>query len=142
MEGRMSEENKGLAREFYDGINRRDMSIFNSHVADDFVDHEEIPGIPNTKEGVRAFFDMMHGAFSGFRMNVDDMIAEGDKVVVRGTMQGTHTGVFMGIPATNRPVNVPLMDIIRLKDGKAVEHWGVTDMGTMMIQMGVVPPPG
>jgi steroid delta-isomerase-like uncharacterized protein len=137
----MSEENKASTREFYDGINRGDYAVVESLVADDFVDHEEIPGIPPNRDGVRQFFETMHSAFSGFRVNVEDMIAEGDKVVVRATIQGTHTGEFLGIPATNKQVNVPVVDIVRVRDGKAVEHWGVTDMGALMVQLGVVQPP-
>jgi steroid delta-isomerase-like uncharacterized protein len=137
----VSEENKARTREFYEGINSRDYGVLDRLVADDFVDHEEVPGIPNTREGVRMFFDTMHNAFSGFHINVEDVIAEGDKVVVRGTIQGTHTGDFLGIPASNKQVNVPVIDIIRVRDGKAIEHWGVTDMGALMAQMGVAPPP-
>jgi steroid delta-isomerase-like uncharacterized protein len=133
----MSEANKALAREFYEKVSSGDLSVTDTHVADNFVDHEEFPGLPQTKEGVRMFFELMRTAFPDFRMSADDMIAEGDKLVVRFRMQGTHRGEFMGIPATGKQVDVPGIDVLRIVNGKAVEHWGVMDSGVMMQQLGV-----
>ncbi len=82
------------------------------------------------------FFNMMRSAFSDFRVNVEDMVAEGDKVVVRSTMTGRHTGEFLGMPPTNRQISVPVIDVLVVRDGKATEHWGVTDTGAMMMQLG------
>jgi len=137
----MAKDLKTLALEFYVGINRGDLSVVDTHVAEDFIDHQEFPGIPPDKAGVRQFFEMMRSAFPDFRVNVQDTLAEGDKVVVRMTMSGTHRGDFMGIPATNKQVNVEGIDIVRVRDEKAVEHWGVTDVAAMMQQLGVAPGP-
>ena len=65
------------------------------------------------------------------------MVAEGDKVFIRATMGGTHQGEFMGIPATGKRNEVPFGDFVRFEGGKVVEHWGVTDTGKMMEQLGV-----
>ncbi len=70
------------------------------------------------------------------------MIAEGDKVVIRQTWSGTHKGEFMGIPATGRRVSIAVIDIIRVADGRFVEHWGQLDMMGMMQQLGAIPAPG
>ncbi|HWO72493.1 MAG TPA: ester cyclase [Dehalococcoidia bacterium] len=137
----MAKDLKTLALEFYDGINRGDLSVVDTHVAEDFIDHEEFPGIPPDKAGVRQFFEMMRSAFPDFRVNVQDTLAEGDKVVVRITMSGTHRREFMGIPATNKQVNVEGIDIVRVRDEKAVEHWGVLDVAAMMQQLGVAAGP-
>ena len=133
----MPESNKALAREFYEKVSAGDLSVTDTHVADNLIEHEEFPGIPPNKEGVRMFFQMMRSAFPDFRMSVEDIIEEGDKLVVRFRMQGTHRGEFMGIPATGKQVNIQGIDILRIVDGKAVEHWGVTDTGMMMQQLGV-----
>ena len=133
----MSEANKALAREFYEKVNAGDLSVIDSHIADDFIEHEAFPGITQDKAGIRQFFEMMRAAFPDFRLTAEDVIAEGDKLVVRFRMHGTHRGEFMGMPATGRQIDVAGVDILRLVNGKAVEHWGVTDTGAMMQQLGM-----
>jgi predicted ester cyclase len=64
------------------------------------------------------------------------MIAEGDKVVTRATMSGTNVGEFMGMPASNKKIEVPIADYFRLENGKVAEHWGITDTGIMKEQLG------
>jgi len=68
-------------------------------------------------------------------------IAEGDKVVVRGTMTGTHSAEFMGIPATGKQVKISGIDVTRFHEGQSVEHWGQWDVAGLMQQLGVMPPP-
>ena len=84
--------------------------------------------------------DLLRAAFPDLHMTADEMIAERDKVVTRGTVSGTHQGEFMGIPPTNKSLEVQFMDIIKFHDGKATEHWGLTDQGAMMEQLGIAPP--
>lgn len=128
----MSEENKALVRGFYDDINRGDVDAFAEKLADDFVEHEAIPGVPPTKQGVALLFAQMRSAFSGFHMHVDAVAADGDLVILRGTMTGTHIGEFMGIPPSGKEVRIPFCDWTRVRNGKAVEHWGVTDASGLM----------
>jgi steroid delta-isomerase-like uncharacterized protein len=128
----MSEQNKALVRGFYGDINRGDTGAFLAKLADDFVEHEAFPGLPPTKQGVGMLFEQLRKAFSGFRMNVDAIAAEGDMVIVRGTMTGTHVGEFMGAPPSGKEIRVPFCDWTRVRDGKAVEHWGVTDASALM----------
>jgi predicted ester cyclase len=75
-------------------------------------------------------------------MTVEDIVAEGDKVVTRGTFSGTHKGEFMGINPTGKRISVGVIEILRIADGKMVEHWNLVDSLGMMQQLGVVPPPG
>ena len=124
----------------YDLINAGDIDGFDRQLANDFVEHEEIPGIPPTKDGVVQYFRIMLAAFPDLRMDVKDAFASGDKAVARLQISGTHQGEFMGIPATGKPVSVNLIDITRFgDDGLAHEHWGVADQLAMMQQLGVIP---
>ena len=124
----------------YDLINAGDIDGFGRQFADDFVEREEIPGLPPTKDGVVQYFRIMLAAFPDMRMYVQDSFASGDKAVARLRISGTHQGEFMGIPATGKPVSVNLIDITRFgDDGLAREHWGVADLLAMMQQLGVIP---
>ena len=127
-------------RRLYDLLNVGDIDGFGEQLADDFVEHEETPGLAPTKDGVLQFFRMYRAAFPDLRFNVEDALPSGDKVVMRGTASGTHEGEFMGIPPTGKSVDVPLIDIIRFgDDGLAHEHWGIFDAMAMMQQLGLVP---
>jgi steroid delta-isomerase-like uncharacterized protein len=127
-------------RRLYDLINAGDIDGFGRQLADDFVEHEEIPGIPPTKDGVVQYFKMMLAAFPDMRMDVEDVIASGDKAVARVTVTGTNKGEFMGMPATGKSATVKLIDITRFgDDGLAREHWGVVDQLALMQQLGAIP---
>ena len=127
-------------RRMYDLISAGDIDGFGALLADDMVEHEELPGLAPTKEGVLAFFRMHRAAFPDMRMEVQDVVASGDKVVARVRLTGTHQGAFMDIPATGKSVDVQLIDIMRFgDDGLTHEHWGVLDALAMMQQLGAVP---
>lgn len=138
----MSEENKAVVRNLYGALNAGDLSKFADGLADDVVEHEELPGLTPDKAGVVQFFRGAMAGVEGFRMNIEEIMAEGDRVSVRATVSGKHTGELMGIPATGKDLNVPLADYFRVRGGKVAEHWGVMDSGTMLIQMGIVKLPG
>jgi steroid delta-isomerase-like uncharacterized protein len=133
-------DHAATARSLFDLINAGDIEGFASHLADDFVEHEETPGLAPTKDGVKAFFQMQLGAFPDMRMDVEDVVASGHKVVARVRYTGTHRGEFMGMPATGKSVDVQLIDMFRFdEDGRVREHWGVMDALAMMQQLGLVP---
>lgn len=133
-------DNSATLRRFYDVINSGDVDGFGEFLADDFVEHEETPGLAPTKEGVKEFFRMLRAAFPDLRMDAQDVLASGDKAVARVMFTGTHQGEYMGMPATGKSVNVQLIDIVRFgDDGLAREHWGVFDALAMMQQLGVMP---
>lgn len=133
-------DHAATARKLYDFLNAGDIDGFGDLLADDFVEHEETPGLAPTKAGVKDFFRMQRAAFPDMLMNVQDVIASGDKVVVRARHTGTQSGEFMGLPPTGKGVDVQLIDIFRLGgDGLVHEHWGVYDALAMMQQLGVVP---
>ena len=81
---------------------------------------------------------MYRAAFPDLRMEAEDVLASGNKVVARVRATGTHEGELMGMPATGKSVDVQLIDIMRFDDnGLVAEHWGVVDMLAMMQQLGV-----
>lgn len=127
-------------RSAYDRINQGDIDGFAALLADDFVEHEETPGFPPTKEGVREFFRMYRAAFPDLHMDAEDVLASGDKTVARVRATGTHRGELMGIPPTGKHVDVQLIDIMKFDDAGSVrEHWGVMDTMSMMQQLGLAP---
>ena len=127
-------------RHVYDLISAGDIDGFGELVAEDFVEHEETPGLEPTKEGVKQFFHMYKTAFPDLRMEAQDILVSGDKVVARARATGTHQGEFFGMPATGKSFDVQLIDIIRFgDDGLAREHWGVFDALAMMQQLGAIP---
>ena len=138
-----AEENKAIVRQFYDEVvNKGNINMIDKIAAMNYVDHTAPPGIPPGKEGEKVWFKMIRAAFPDGRTTIDDIIAEGDKVVVRATMKGTHKGEFMGIPATGKQVTISGIDVTRFVNGKSTEHWGQWDTLGMMQQVGVVPSPG
>ena len=129
-------------RRLYDLINAGDLDGFGRLLADDFVEREEIPGLPPTKDGVVEYFRMLRAAFPDLTISLLDVIASGDKAVARAMVRGTHQGSFMGMAPTGKQVEMPLIDIIRFgDDGTAREHWGVSDQFVMLQQLGAIPGP-
>ena len=84
---------------------------------------------------MRQLFEMFHSAFAEAGVEVDDMIAEGDKVFVLARMTGTQRGEFMGIPATGNSIDVSVCDYFRVEGGVLAEHWGVMDAAGTMQQL-------
>ena len=96
----------GTLRRAYDLINAHDIDAFGELLADDFVEHEELPGRGADREGVKDFFRVQIAAFPDLAMTVEDVVDGGDKVVARVRFTGTHDGDFMGMPPTGRAVDV------------------------------------
>lgn len=134
-------DNVATMRRTYDLINAGDIDGFVELLADDFVEHEEMPpGISQDTAGTKEFFRMTLAGMPDLRMDVQDVVADGNKVVARVKCTGTHAGEFMGIPATGNRVDVALIDIMAFgDDGLVHEHWGVMDNLSMMQQLGVLP---
>ena len=127
-------------RSTYERISAGDIAGFGDLVADDFVEHQGGPGLPPTKEGTLEFFRLLLAAFPDMQMDVEDVIASGDKAVARVTATATHQGEFMGVAATGSRVGVQLIDIMRFDDtGLVCEHWGVADLLSLLQQIGAVP---
>ena len=137
------EENKAIELRFFEEVvNKGNLAVIDELVAANFVDHSAPPGVAPDREGYKQFFTMAHTAFPDFHSTLEDMFAEGDKVVQRFTARGTQQGEFMGIAPTGKQVTVTGIAIHRITDSKIVENWLSMDMLGMMQQLGVVPPPG
>ena len=132
-------DNETAMRRTYELLSAGDVDGFGRLLSDDFVEHEEVPGLSPTREGVIDLFRGYLVAFPDLRMEVLDLLASGDKAVARVKATGTHDGEFMGLPPSGRAVEVQLIDIMRFEDGLVVEHWGVMDMLGMLQQLGALP---
>jgi steroid delta-isomerase-like uncharacterized protein len=135
------EQNKAVDRRWNELLNAQDLDGALALLSPNFVEHSSVPGMPGGLEGVRMFFSMQLATFPDMHGTILDQLADGDKVVHRVSVEATHMGPFMGIPATGRRVKFTLIDIIRYADGKMVEHWGEVDNLGLLQQLGLVPPP-
>ncbi len=139
----MSEEDKAKFRRVIEEcFNQGNLATAEELIATDMVDHNPPPGIPQGLQGFKQMVTMFRSAFPDMHGQIEDVIAEGDKVVGRITFHGTHQGDFMGLPATGKRVSINEIHILRIANGKAVEHWGVEDNLGMMQQLGIVESPG
>jgi steroid delta-isomerase-like uncharacterized protein len=129
-----SEANKALIREHYDATtNAFKPAAIDRQVAADFIDH----GSPDIvgPEGVKAHIKTLRSAFPDLSVTIEDMVAEGDLVAVRGTWRGTHQGEFRGVPAIGRKVEFGGMVFWRVSGGQIRERWGMIDMPSLMRQL-------
>jgi C-1 hydroxylase len=118
------EENKDLVRKTIEATNTHDLSSIEEMVALDFVDHtRRMHGL----EGLKQFLSMIFKSFSDFHLTIEDIIAEGDKVWIRSTITGTHTGEFSGLTPTGKKFTESSVWIYRIVNGKVVEGWDVQD---------------
>jgi steroid delta-isomerase-like uncharacterized protein len=135
----MSEDPKGLMRRFFGAVNAGDIDALDDLIADDVIEHEEMPGLEPNKEGIKQFFAMFRSAFPDLHIDVHEMLVDGDLVCARAVVTGTHQGELMGMPPTGRRMEMQMIDIVRVRGGQAAEHWGVADNMAMMQQLGAVP---
>ena len=133
---------KTLTRRLYDEVfTGGNLDLIDELFHDEFIEHEEFPGLPPGREGPRFFVTLFREAFPDVSVTVEDIIVEDNKVVSRVRFSGTHQGEFMGIPPTGKKIDVQVIDIASYRDGQLIEHWGVTDQMAMMQQLGVIEEP-
>ncbi len=138
-----AEDNKALVRRFVDEVQSGgNIDLIDEVCSPGFVNHSAPPGIPADREGLKILTAMFRGAFPDSHFTIEDMVSEGNKVATRKTFHGTHGGEFMGMPPSGRVVSMGLIDIVRVSDGRVVEHWAMGDSLGMMQQLGVIPQPG
>lgn len=134
------ERNKALLRRFYEELwSQGDLGAIPELVAEDFVDHHPLPDALPGREGLAALITTWRRAFPDMSETCEDLIAEGDKVVGRFTMRGTHKGEFMGVPPTGKRVTMSGIDILRVAGGKIAEFWYGEHLLELMQQLGAVP---
>ena len=133
--------NEQLFRIFIeDGFSKGDTTVFEKYASIDFVEHQYGFNPPNA-EGVKNAINSLHYSFPDFSLIIEDMITYEDKVWGRMTGRGTHKKQFGPLPPTNKKFEITVIDIMRFKEGKLIEHWGVPDRLALMEQLGMKPPP-
>ncbi len=135
-----TEQNKQVVLKLYELLNNGDAESVGELVAQEYVEHDPLPGQGNGRDGVVDRFSMIVGGLAP-HFTVEDVVAEDDKVVVRWTNAGTHVAEFAGIPATGRSFTIGGIDIYRVANGSICEHWHVIDQLSMLGQMGLLPAP-
>lgn len=135
------EDNKAIVRRYYeDVLNSGNIGALDALAVSEYDEHDPLPGQATGREGLKQRVEMLTGAFHS-HFTIEDVIAEQDKVVVRWTSQGTHTGTFLGMPPTGKSFTIAGIDIHRLQDGKLAEHWHVVDQLSQLQQLGFIPQP-
>ena len=140
-----TEENKMLVRQFYERAwNEKDLAFVDENAASDYVDHTPgtPPGLPSGREGIKALMSAYFTAFPDIHLTIEDMLAEGDKVVTRWKSTGTFRGEMMGMAPTGKSATFTGISIDRVVNGKVVEGWTNFDMLGMLQQLGVIPAQG
>jgi steroid delta-isomerase-like uncharacterized protein len=134
------ERNKAVIRRFVEEVqNKKDFTIYDELIDPKFVNLSAPHGIPADGKGGRMWLSTFADAYPDSEFTIDEMIGEGDRVVTKKTLRGTHTGEFGGIPATGRRVTLQYVDIMRVRDGRILEHWVSMDQLSWLQQLGVMP---
>ena len=138
----MSEENKEIVRRSLEDVSAADMSAFDKYFASEVVYHgagePDIQGL----DGLKELVSMYLSAFPDVKTEIQDQAAEGAKVWTRYSHTATHTGELFGIPASGNKISVTAMSVHRLAGGKIAEFWDLTDLMSLMRQIGAIPTPG
>ena len=136
------DDNKAILRTYVETIfNQQQVDRADDLVAADFLDHAALPGQAPGLEGAKQKWAMYLAGIPDLRVTIEELVAEGDKVAVRRSYEGTHQGELLGIPATGNHLQLGGISIFRLAGGKIAEHWEQLDRLTLMQQLGVIPAP-
>ena len=135
-----TDDNKALVQRFYDEIiNQKNLAALDQFVSPNAINHTVPTGLP---QGPSQFLGMHLNAFPDVNATVEDLLADGDRVIARVSIRGTQHGAFGSIHARGKPITVTGINIFRIVNGKMVEHWGLVDRLSALQQLGIVPAPG
>jgi predicted ester cyclase len=133
------EAERAVRRLIDEGFSEGRLDVTDELIADDLIEHQSFgPGHPPGAEGVKAVILSLRRAFPDFTLTIEDLVVDGDLVWTRNVGSGTNDGPYMGHPPTHRPMRVDVFDVLRVVDGKIVEHWGVPDRLGALMQMGLM----
>ena len=135
----MAEELKALARRAYAIMGGGDLDELDEVMVPGFIDHDPEPDQAPGAEGVKEAFRRLRTGFPDLKLTPEAIYTDGDTVIARVRVTGTHNGEFSGIPPTSKSIDTAVIDIVRVEDGKAVERWGVFDAVKLMQQLGQFP---
>jgi len=139
-----AEENKALARQFIEeGFSKGNLAVADAIIAPNFANHDPgTPPLPAGPEGYKQLVTAYRTAYSDLQLSVDDLFAEGDKVAVRWSARGTHTGQLGDIPPTGKQMMITGISVLTIAGGKVAEQYTNWDTLGMLQQLGVIPAPG
>jgi len=136
-----NDTNKALTRRFYEQVlNGRQAHVIDEIAVIGYDEHDPLPGQGEGREGLKNRVNMLVKGLAP-TFTIEDLIAEGDRVVVRWTNSGRHVGDFLGAAPTDRPYAMAGIDIYRVEAGRLAEHWHVVDQLSMLQQLGLIPAP-
>lgn len=128
-------EQQIIRRLIEEGLSKHNLDLADETFDPDFAENQF--GLKPTISGMKEDFQFLYRAFPDYQLTIEDMVAKGDKVWLRMSCTGTNGGGFMG-PPNGKSFKITVMDVVRLKDGKVVEHWGVPDRFALLVQMGLL----
>jgi predicted ester cyclase len=130
----MIEDNKAVVRRFnQEVIEQGNTNSFKVLMDPNFVNRSAPDGMDNGPQGMIWFFnDVLRPAMPDITVTIHDQVAEGDMVTTRKTISGTQTGPLLGVPASGRVISIDVIDMVRIKDGKYFEHWGITTLPELL----------
>ena len=135
--------NKATLRRFCDAMNSGDAELIaktiDEVVEPDVLIRTPLPVEATGAQALKEVFARLHRVFPDLHITVEDLIAEGDKVVGRNSVTGTHQGDYMGVPPTGKSVAYDEIFIFRFSNGRIAETWGVVDVFSQMKQLGAIP---
>jgi steroid delta-isomerase-like uncharacterized protein len=134
-----SEENKSLVHRYIEVLNSGKFEMLDDMLAPHYKRYLSPIVAPLTPEAQKQRLAGLRAAFPDVDLTIEDLIAEGDRAAFRMTLRGTHQGAFQGIPPTGKPVTVSAFDVVRIENGKFIEHWGGPDLLNLLQQLGVLP---
>src|SRR5690349_17709164 len=123
-----TDDNKQLVRAYFRAFLQKDEAWWRAHIAPGFIRHD--PGLPfevRGVEGVKRLADALLPGIPDMALPIEDLVAEGEKVLARLRVQGTHKGDLMGIPATGKRIDIAVLDLFQIHDDKLIEHWALLD---------------
>jgi len=138
--GIVEDANKDLIRRLLAEVDAGNIDVVDSYYSPDYVDHtpSQIRSQGAGREGIRQAFAVLYRAFPDTRHAIEDLVAEGDRVVARVSARATHTGELFGHPATGKVVTLTAISIYRIVEGRIVERWA--QQGGVLELLGIVPP--
>ena len=136
----LSEAAKAVVRRNTEEVQGRgNFEVFEELFADDFLDHTPQPGRTPDKNGARELYKALRDSFPDFHAVIHWQLADGDRVTTYKTYYGTHQGTFLGVAPTGRKIQFETVDVMRVRNGKIAEHWGVANLFSLMQQLGAFP---
>ena len=134
------EQNITLVRRFIEEAQtRHNLAAVDEYMSPEFVDHSAPPGLPSDREGVKMQFAMFFAALPDLEAIIHDQVADAAKVVTRKTLRGTHRGDLLGMSPTGKRIEIEVIDILAIREGKITDHWNLVDHLGMLKQLGALP---